>query len=52
MMQLAAAAGSSEPLFLVAKEQGIYRIEIRSEKPSRGGVAIHPLDGSSRFYGA
>ena len=30
MMDLAVAAGSSEPLYLVAKEQGIYRIEIRS----------------------
>jgi hypothetical protein len=30
LIRLALAAGSSQPLFLVAKEQGIYRIEIRS----------------------
>ena len=32
MVKLAVAAGSSEPVFLVAKEQGIYRVEIRSEE--------------------
>jgi hypothetical protein len=32
LMRLALAAGSSQPLFLLAKEQGIYRIEIRSQK--------------------
>ena len=37
MMKLAVAAGSSEPLFLVAKEQGIYRIEIRSEEGAAAG---------------
>lgn len=30
IMSLYVMAGSSEPLFLIAKEQGIYRIEIRS----------------------
>ena len=30
MMELSIVAGASEPLYLVAKEQGIYHIEIRS----------------------
>lgn len=37
MIKLAVAAGSSEPLFLVAKEQGIYRIEIRSGHGAAAG---------------
>jgi CHAT domain-containing protein/Flp pilus assembly protein TadD len=37
MMQLAVASGSSEPLFLVAKEKGVYRMEIRPEEGAAPG---------------
>ena len=37
MMELAVTAGSSEPLFLVAKEPGIYSIEIRSPEGAAAG---------------
>jgi CHAT domain-containing protein/tetratricopeptide (TPR) repeat protein len=46
IMQLAVAAGSSAPLYLVARDDGIYRVEIRSEDGTVAGsyrVAIEEL---------
>jgi hypothetical protein len=45
MMTLAAPAGSSEPLYLVAKEQGTYRIEIRSPEGAAAGSCRIELEG-------
>ena len=42
MMELAVPAGSREPLFLMAKEQGIYRIEIRS--PDGAAASRYRID--------
>ena len=41
IMSLNVTAGSSEPMFLIAKEQGIYRIEIRS--PESAAVSSYRL---------
>ncbi|MGA2648793.1 MAG: tetratricopeptide repeat protein, partial [Candidatus Sulfotelmatobacter sp.] len=46
LMTLGVMAGSHEPLFLVAKEQGIYRIEIRSAEGAAGssyGLRVEEL---------
>lgn len=44
IMNLAAAAGSAEHLYLIAKEHGIYRIEIQSSEDVAGNYRIE-LDG-------
>ena len=40
IMKLAATAGSSEPMYLIAREQGIYRIEVRSEEGATSGSCL------------